>query len=137
MLLVCKALQPTLPEARRLGKHYLGGNQTFAVVVGRNYVAYGLRFWSGGIWVDIEVDAGYVLSVPLALFDLVDGSVPSIWEMRVDEDGDSALCPRAFHEPYFLDDLIEAKPDAVMQFRELKAEMNSLAGGTESRISLD
>jgi hypothetical protein len=121
MLLRCKALSPSLPEAHRLGRYYRAGKQEFAVSLGKTYLVYGLRTWGAGIWVDIETDAGYLHIVPLALFEIVDGGVPQIWEIRVDEDGDCSLSPRAFQDPYFIDDLVEGKPQAVMEFRHVKA----------------
>lgn len=123
MLVVCRREAPTLPDARRLGRHYRAGEQQFPVVVGERYRVYGLRFWVGAPWVDIETNLGYLLTVPLALFDVVDGKVPDIWELRVDAEGDIALLPMAFFDEYFFDDLFEGKAAAVLEFRRVKATL--------------
>lgn len=126
MLLRCKATTPTLPEARRLGHHYVAGSQEFAVVLGNEYLAYGLRVWGAGVWVDIQVEAGYLHTVPLALFDVLDSQVPALWTLRSEQDGDCALLPEKFHQMFFIDDLVEGKADAVLEFQRVKAVLEEV-----------
>lgn len=123
MLLRCIADQPNLPQGARLGKYFRPGTQEFPVRVGELYRAYGLRLWGAGSWIDIESDGGYLVSVPLCLFEFVDGAVPPTWVARVDAEGDLALLPPAFHEPYFIDDLSEGKTEPRAAFAAAKAEM--------------
>lgn len=122
MILKCVATEPTLPQARRLGKHFIRG-QEFPVEVGLTYTAFGLRVWGCGSWVDIESSAGYLVVVPLCLFRIIDGSVPSIWVTRVDEDGDMAILPEPFHDPYFIDDLSEGRELARAAFVAVKKQL--------------
>jgi hypothetical protein len=75
--------------------------------------------------VDIECESGYLVIVPLCLFRIVQGDLSSLWTARVDEDGDLALLPEAFHEPFFIDDLSDGKPEAIARFRAVKATLGS------------
>lgn len=122
MILRCIAELPTLPQARRLGKHYHPGRQRFPAVIGDHYVAYCLHFWGGGAWVDVAWH-GYLVGVPLCLFEVVDGSVPAFWTARIDEDGDLSMRPEAFHETYFHDDLSESMDAAVRAFEAVRAQV--------------
>jgi hypothetical protein len=123
MLLRCTATLPTLPQSVRLGRYFKAGAQEFPVEIGREYMAFGLRLWGSGAWADIEVDAGYLVSVPLCLFEVVDGKVSEMWKIRMHDDGDIDLLPEAFHSQYFHDDLIEGVASARMSFNEVKRQL--------------
>jgi hypothetical protein len=99
--------------------------------VGRLYVVYGLRLWGSGVWIDIESDVGYLVTVPLCLFELADGRLPAIWAARVDEDGDIALLPEAFHAAYFMSDLADGRPEAWRELAHVKAllALDEVSGG--------
>lgn len=123
MLLTCVALEPTLPQAVRLGKFYRPGEQEFPIAVGASYVAYGLRVWGAGAWVDVETAGGYLVVVPLCLFTITDARACDLWEVRQDSDGDLAILPAELHAPFFLDDLSSGLPQATGAFRALKERM--------------
>lgn len=123
MRLRCVALEPTLPQAKRLGRFFRAGQQEFPVSVGSTYIAYGLRQWGAGSWVDIEAPAGYLVVVPLCLFEIEDGSVSRHWILQRDVDGDFALLPPEMHARYFLDDLSSGDPGAAKAFAAVKARM--------------
>jgi hypothetical protein len=123
MLLRCTAKLPTLPQSVRLGRYFKPGAQEFPVEIGREYLAFGLRLWGAGVWVDIEVDAGYLVSVPLGLFEVVDAKVSETWTIRLHDDGDVALMPEPFHAEFFHDDLIEGVAAARIAFNEVKRQL--------------
>jgi len=123
MLLKCIATLPTLPQSVRLGRYFKPGAQEFPVEIGREYLAFGLRLWGAAAWVDIEVDAGYLVSVPLCLFVVVDAKVSKTWTIRLHDDGDVALMPEAFHTEYFHDDLIEGVAAVQIAFNEAKRQL--------------
>ena len=123
MLLRCTATLPTLPQSVRLGRYFKPGSQEFPVEIGREYLAFGLRLWGAGAWVDIEVDAGYLVSVPLCLFEVVDARVSETWTVRMHDDGDVAVMPEAFHAEYFHDDLIEGVAAVRLAFNEVKRQL--------------
>jgi len=120
MIVRCIRREPTLPQSVRLGPHYRPGEQEFPVELGSQYVVYGLRLWGSGAWIDIENDVGYLVTVPLCLFEVVDGRVPTIWLLHVDDDGDIALLPEAFHEPFFMSDLADGKTEAWRALAQVK-----------------
>ena len=123
MLVRCRSTLPTLPQSVRLGRYFKPGAQEFPVEIGREYMAFGLRLWGAGAWVDIEVDAGYLVSVPLCLFEVIDAKVSGTWTIRLHDDEDVALMPEPFHVEFFQDDLIEGVAEARIAFNEMKRQM--------------
>ena len=123
MVIQCTSELPTLPQSVRLGRHFAPGGQEFPVEIGRRYTAYGLRLWGAGAWVDIEVDAGYLVSVPLSLFSIIDPTIPAIWTIRQHGDGDVSLLPEPFHAEFFHDDLIEGVAAAQSAFHDVKRQL--------------
>lgn len=91
--------------------------------IGREYIAFGLRLWGAGTWADIEVDAGYLVSVPLCLFEVVDARVSETWMLRTHDDGDLDIMPEPFHAEYFHDDLIEGVAAARLAFNEVRRQL--------------
>ena len=120
MRVKCVADLPTLPQSRRLGRRYMPGSQAFPVVVGTDYIVYGLDTYPEGTWVYLETELGYLASVPIVLFELIEASVPNDWSIRVTSDGDVTVGPEALFREHFLDDLSEQLPHAVRQFVEMK-----------------
>lgn len=126
----CVKILPTLPIARRLGRHYTPG-QEFPLTAGAEYPVFGLRFWAGAPWIDIEAVPGYLVIVPLGLFEVIDGRVPENWVAAVDDQGDVSLLPEAFHDKFFIDDLFEGKEDAVRAFQNAREQMLDRPTGRE------
>ena len=124
MVVKCGATEPNLPQAVRLGKYFAAGKQEFPVDTGRSYHVYGMRLWGAGVWIDIESEGGYLVVVPLCLFTVVDSAVPPWWVAKVDDDGDVALLPEAFHDRYFIDALSEGDTRAKAAFAAIKRQMN-------------
>ncbi len=121
MIVQCTSSVPAPLQAERLGRFYQSGSQEFPVVLDRKYLVFGVRFWGQAAWVDIESDAGYLITVPLCLFRIVDGIVSALWEVRLDADGDLSFLPPSFYQEYYMDDLIEGVPEVVKDFWRVKA----------------
>jgi hypothetical protein len=120
MIAKCVRTLPTAEQAARLGKRFRPNEQEFPVKPGRKYLVYGLRYWEGETWIDIESEAGYLVIVPLCLFSIVDARITAHWEARVDDKGNLDLLPAEFHREYFLDDLIEGDAEALKEFWRIK-----------------
>lgn len=123
MIVQCIQRSPSADQAVRLGGHYRPGQQEFPVQLGRKYMVYGLRFWDGGVWIDIASDAGYIVIVPLSLFVVIDGRVPDVWEAHMDEEGNVELLPSSFHRPFFIDDLVSGDVDTLKEFWTIRDEL--------------
>jgi hypothetical protein len=64
------------------------------------------------------------VSAPLALFDVIEGSVPRFWNVRM-RDREIALQPSEFDNEFFCDDVQERRGDALERYRTLKARLDS------------
>lgn len=120
MIVQCTSSIPTPPQAERLGRYYQPGRQEFPVALDHEYLVFGMRIWGQAAWVDIESDAGYLVTVPLCLFRIVDGRVSALWEARVDADGDLSFLPPSFYQEYYIDDLIEGVPEVVRDYLRVR-----------------
>jgi len=115
----CVALLPTPEQGERLRPMFHPGKQEFGLELGREYLVLGLAVWDGEPWVQIPSKSGYVLHVPLCLFEVVDGRIPALWVLRVSEDGSFTLWPPSFYREYYFDDLIEGVPSVSADFRQI------------------
>lgn len=91
------------------------------------YLALGLEVWRGVVWVDISENDRTVSSVPLLLFEVVDGQVSGYWELRTTNDGGFRLWPSLFYERAFHDRLSNGDPELLRQFLELRRLMEAEA----------
>lgn len=94
------------------------------LVPGQEYAVFGLGFWEGRAWVEIESDGGFLYSVPLSEFEIVDATPSSLWRIRAQPDGAITLWPPEFYEPYFHSDLADRKPEAVDAFKSVRERLN-------------
>lgn len=102
-----------------LGEYYRAGKQVFKVIVGREYLVYGMFFQAGVPWVQLLEEFGYIYPVPLCLFEIVDGRVSKYWKVRYDEKG-VTLWPPSFSREFYLDDLIEGKREILEDFQRVR-----------------
>ncbi len=123
MRIKCIAVEPTTEQAARLGNRYRPGQQIFPVSIGDEHLVFGIEADRGSIWVFIEHEFGYLVSVPLVLFQTVDGRLPPQWEARSDSSGDLRIAPSELLQDCFFDDLSEGVPDTLRVFRALKHEL--------------
>jgi hypothetical protein len=97
----------------------LEGRRTFGVVPGESYLVFGLEFFRGTPWVQVEVAPNEIVSVPIALFDIVDPAIPDLWEARMDDDT-LALWPAAFFTPGFHELVCDGDPHANAALERLR-----------------
>lgn len=123
MILKCISTHPTESQIQILGSKF-GGNRSFAVVPGREYLVLGLIFDFSdqsdgrGAWADVlmEPEIPTVISVPLCLFEPVDPKVSRYWEIRVCTDGLVKFWPPSFFREYYHSDLSDRDPETVKDF---------------------
>lgn len=116
----CISKLPNSEQAQLLGDHFIPGKQEFHLDIGREYIVFGLQILSGEPWIEILSDSGYLRSVPLCLFNIIDGHISKLWEIRY-KDGFLTLWPAAFYDEYFFDDLIEGTEEIVDKFQKIRA----------------
>jgi len=119
----CIAEEPTPSQSLRLGAKYRAGRTVFLVRAGREYLVLGLGVWEGVEWIEIETPTEDIISVPLFLFQIVDGSVSSHWEVRLHEDGAITMWPKLFYENFFRSDLSNDVPAVLERYRILKRQI--------------
>ena len=96
------------------------------LVVGREYVVYGIAFKEGeGLpWYLVceSEDDEYPTPHLGSFFDLVDGTVPEGWGVAKNTNaGDFAILPNCWaSDPCFLEKLVNGEPESVACFRGLR-----------------
>jgi hypothetical protein len=80
----------------------------------------GLGFWEGRAWVEIAMEGGFVLSVPLTEFEIVNGTPSTYWEARTDKEGTVRLWPPSFYQKTYQADLADREPSAVADFEQVR-----------------
>lgn|SRR6266481_1100581 len=99
------------------------------ITIGREYLVLGILFvvnspvYGNTALFEIVDDGGLCLSVPAALFEIVDGRCSSFWETRFYKNGDITMWPSEFYEPYFHDDLSDGDPKTRTVFDSVIAKM--------------
>jgi hypothetical protein len=126
MKVLCIAELPNEEQARKIIGRYIAGKQVFSVEVGREYIVYGIEILGEMPWVRIEDDYEQISSAPLCLFEVVDPSVPSIWEARMNSDCVLMLLPPSFYREGFIEDLLDGDPSAVAELRRVRSRLNEL-----------
>jgi len=98
------------------------GKWAWPVELNAQYIALSIDQGSGGLWsVTFEHhEREMPVSAPLALFDVIEPSVPRSWNVRVKDDAVS-LQPNEFDDPFFCDDVQERRGDALERYRAMKA----------------
>lgn len=101
----------------------LESRRGFGVVPDTSYLVFGLEVRQGIPWVEVEVAPEELLSVPLAMFDIVDPTIPDAWEARVTAEGDLLLWPAALFSPDFPLLLYEGDPVARAAMSRLRGQL--------------
>lgn len=125
----CIAEIPNEEQVRMLGAYYRPGRTIFPVNMGQQYMVIGVGTWDGVHWVEIETPTEDVISVPLFLFEIVDGRPSRHWEARLHADGALTLWPPALYDPFFHSRLSDSVPATLSEYRLLKQRMKDEEDG--------
>jgi hypothetical protein len=90
---------------------------------GEEHTVFGIGFWDGIVWIDVEVQTEVLVSVPLFLFEIVDGRPSRLWEARVDQNGGLTMWPPSFYERAYHDRLSDGKLPETKDFEVIKKRM--------------
>lgn len=94
----------------------------YQISVGTEYLVLGIAFeinssaYGTQALLEIADDAGRCLSIPAALFEIIDGRCSAFWEVRFYEDAGITMWPIEFNEAYFHDKLSNGDPQARRLF---------------------
>jgi hypothetical protein len=119
MRIRCVALAPSEDQARQLGAAFDLDRTDYDLDLFREYIALGVGFWDGVSWAEIATDGGWILSVPLFLFEITDARASKHWEVRADATS-LTLWPSRLYDPTFNARLADDVPEAVEAFHELR-----------------
>ena len=97
----------------------------FKLIPHETYVVFGLQILGGMPWVELLSDSGYLFSVPLCLFDIIDGTVSQYWEARITKELNLLMWPPSFYKEFYHDDLLEGRIDAVHDFQKVLKRIES------------
>jgi hypothetical protein len=114
--------------------------RSFALVVGKNYVVYGMTVFLGHLWYYLsdEDDLYYPVWKPSHLFRIVDGGMSQYWRLGMYTiDSSGATMPIiAFPEwatnPVFYDRLTDGDADAVSLFNKYKTLIDDEAANASA-----
>jgi hypothetical protein len=129
MIIRCISSEPSEEQARKLGvgKNYFPGRQEFGLIIGEDYLVFGLTMVDGEPWADILLSpVDYLHSVPLCLFEIIDKRVSKYWEIGLGPKGNLIIRPSSIlNQPYYFDDLSNSVPDVVDDFQRLRGLLDA------------
>ena len=79
--------------------------------------------WGPGAVLEILSEIGRLDTVPLSMFEIVDGKLPSEWELRVISADTALIAPPLLFTEYFHDRLSDGEPSAIREFNALILQM--------------
>lgn len=100
----------------------------YQISIGKEYLVLGLSFaiespvYGNSVLLEILDDAGRCISVPSALFEMVDGRCSALWEARFDE-GMMTAWPSEFYGLYFHDRLSDGDTEARRVLQDIHARL--------------
>jgi hypothetical protein len=129
MRAVCVASYPDENQIRELGPDFYR-NQSFGLVVGREYLILGLSYarhshCGNAVAVSYFDGENLVLGAPIILFDITNPCVSRYWELKTSEDGSLDIYPPLFHEDFFHDRLSDNEQEASEAFQRVYALLDS------------
>jgi len=119
MRIRCTALQPTVEQRQLLHSVIDPSRLDYDLELSREYIAIGVGFWDNVPWAQIVTDGGWVLAVPLFLFEVIEPSASRFWEVRADDAG-LRLQPSCLYEPTFNSRLADDDGDAIEEFTRVR-----------------
>ena len=124
MKVLCKSDHPSEKQLNDLNDTFYG-NQVLPITPGKQYLVLGMQSTLGNLWIELQGDTGNLISVPLCLFEIMDGRVSRHWIFKRWKDYDFTLWPESFYQEYYHDDLLEGVPNVVSDFRRLLNLLNA------------
>jgi len=83
-------------------------DMTESFQIGDAYRVYGIEVYDGETYY-IIFDGHHLLSIPAAMFNIVDNNVPNTWKVQYNVDG-LKLYPELFYSEYFFDRFSDYDP---------------------------
>ncbi len=111
----------------------------YQISIGEEYLVLGISFevnspvYGHTALFEILNDAGLYLSIPAALFEIMDGRCSSFWEARLYKEGAVAMWPSEFYEPHFHDDLSNGETETRKVFESVLTKMKAEFGDGSAR----
>lgn len=128
MRAVCRQVKPDdswHPHNRKIYDEHVHLDEVL-LDIGRSYIVYGVYFWDGLPWYLVCEEPTAMYPVPNCglLFDLVDPTIPSDWQLRTENSRAAAvLLPKRWAEdPMLMERLIDGDPEAETLFRALRED---------------
>lgn len=106
----------------------------YQILIGKEYLVLGISFevnspvHGNTALLEIVDDAGLCLSIPAALFEIIDGKCSSFWEVKIYGDVAVTMWPPEFYETYFHDKLSDHDPETRKVFESVLKKMKAEFG---------
>ena len=106
----------------------------FAVEVGEEYDVAGVYVKDGRIWIYVIDLLRRLVTAPIQLFSIVDGTIPASWVASMQEGGRVVfVAPRDASDIYFADRVDKSEDAAVKALQGIIEENESLARQQRAR----
>ncbi len=89
----------------KIGEEY----HVAAIFIIRNYVYY-----------DINFPISLILSFPCEMFEVVSSTVPTLWRIKIYDDGDIKIGPELFFDEYFFDNFSNGNDYETYEYQKIK-----------------
>lgn len=126
MIVKCVRKYPTADDLSFLGPRFLK-ERVFHVTPGKEYIVFGLSIGIDdesadckGLWIEYLTDFENLITAPICLFEFVESTPSTHWELRVRKNGSVALWPSSFYREYFFEDVSEGVPEVLADFRAVR-----------------
>jgi hypothetical protein len=103
----------------------------YQLSISKEYLVLGISFvvnspvYGNTALLEVVDDGGRCLSVPMALFEVIDGRCSSFWDARFYQDGAVTMWPAEFHGTYFHDKLSDGDPKTREVFESVLTKMRA------------
>ena len=123
-------------RSERIGKSLENvTDRSFALIVGKEYVVYGVTIYLGHVWYYIRDEdfVYYPVWNPASLFDISDSSQPQSWRVRFDKEQDGheerflLSFPEWVNDKYFYDKLTDGNAAEVEIFNRYRKILDDQA----------
>jgi hypothetical protein len=100
-------------------RRVINGDMRDYLTIGSTFWVYGISFDKGVVYMYIY-NSDHLFEVPLELFEIVEGNVPSEWTMKIRENGKICVWPKLFYQEDFLENFSEHQYNERNEFAALR-----------------
>ncbi len=122
----CVALKPNAEQVSKLRSYYEQGSTDYDLVLGCHYLVLGIGRRQGITWVELPTPGGWILTVPLFLFEITDARASRYWVIEDVEINDALwFGPALLFDRTLNARLADGEPAAVERYQRVLDLLNA------------